>query len=124
MSDSYREAYNAVNMTKKTINEAGSRLDGNSMVKARISYLIGQKEAALIRSAVGLKAKVLAKLEEFMETADKEDGNKIRATELLGKSIGLFREVIEDGTRVDRTAEELTAVLEAKLLELGSKTKH
>lgn len=124
MSDSYREAYNANNMSKKTINEASSRLDGNSMVKARIEYLIGQKEQALVRSAVSLRTKVLNKLEDFMDSATQLDGNKIRATELLGKSIGLFKEVIEDGRESNRSPEELTALLEAKLLELGSKTEH
>ena len=119
MSDSYREAYGSNNMAKKTINEAASRLDASSMIAARIDYLIGQKEAALIRSQVSLKTKVLTKLEAFMDTATPQDASKIRAAELLGKSIGLFKEVLEDNRNIDRSPEELTAILEAKLAKLG-----
>ena len=121
LSDSYRESYSQKNMSKKTINEAASRLNTNSKIQARVDYLISQKEQALIRSTVSLKTKVLAKLDEFMDTATTQDGNKIRAAELLGKSIGLFKDVIEDGSNVNRSPEELREILEAKLLSLVSK---
>ena len=119
MSDSYRECYSATKMANKTVNEAASRLDANSMVKARITALIDQKEQALVRSTVSLRTKVLMKLEEFMDNATSQDVAKIRAAELLGKSIGLFKEVIEDGRTSPKTAEELTELLEAKLAELS-----
>jgi hypothetical protein len=118
MSDSYRESYSASNMSKKTINEAASRLDGNSMVSARVNLLISQKEQALVRSSVSLRQKVLTKLESFMDSATTADTAKIRAAELLGKSIGLFKDVIEDGTKTERSVEELTASLESKLASL------
>ena len=106
-------------MTKKTINELACRLDANVKIKTRIDYLIGQKEAALIRSSVGLKTKVLSKLESFMDSATTADGNKIRAAELLGKSVGLFKDVIEDNRDKPRSTDELTAILEAKLAKLS-----
>ena len=125
MTNSYREAYSTSKMANKTVNEAASRLDSEYMVTARIDHLIGQKEAALIRSSVSLRSKVLEKLEDFMDNADKEDGNKIRAAELLGKSIGLFKEVIEDNReKLPESPEQLTATLEAKLQELQSKVSN
>lgn len=124
-ADSYRESYNAKNMTNESIYQEACRLAKNPKIKSRVDYLIAQKEAALIRSSVGLKAKVLDKLEEFMEQATTSDGNKIRATELLGKSIGLFKDVVEDNREIQRTPEELTALLQAKLERLQSdKTTH
>ena len=124
MTNSYKEAYSTSKMTNKTINEAASRLDSESMITARIDQLIALKEAALIRSSVGLRSKVLDRLEEFMDSADNQDGNKIRAAELLGKSIGLFKEVIEDNRDVQQTPEQLTAVLQEKLEALQSKTSN
>ncbi len=121
MSDSYRESYSASRMSKKTINEAASRLDGDNKVTARVDYLIAQKDKALIRSEVGLRAKVLKQLESFMDSKKVQDTSRIRAAELLGKSIGLFKDVIEDGTNVHRTPEELRELLHSKLLALTSK---
>lgn len=123
-ADSYREAYNSKNMSNQNIYEEASRLMANPKISTRVATLIASKEAAITRSTVGLRKKVLDKLEDFMDSADKEDGNKIRAAELLGKSIGLFKEVIEDNRDKQRTPEELTAILEAKLLKLQDTTKH
>jgi hypothetical protein len=119
MSDSYRESYGTSRMSKKTINEAASRLEATSKVQARVQQLMTQKDQALIRSEVGLRQKVLNKLELFMETATTQDTAKIRSAELLGKSIGLFKDVIEDSRNVSKSPEELTAILEDKLASLG-----
>jgi hypothetical protein len=117
-SDSYREAYNTKNMANVTIHAEASRMEANPLVAARIDYIIGQKDKAFIRSAVSLKDKVLSKLEHFMDTATPQDSSKIRAAELLGKSIGLFKEVIESNRYDDKSPEELTELLEARLQEL------
>ena len=118
--DSYKEAYSTKNMKTQTIYEEGSRLSKNPVVSARVDHLISMKEQALTRSAVSLKSKVLAKLEAFMDSATTADGNKIRAAELLGKSVGLFKEVIEDNRDLSKTPEQLSALLEEKLLALES----
>ena len=118
LSDSYRESYGTSGMTKKSINEASCRLDKRSKIQSRIDYLIGQKEAALIRSEVSLREKVLTKLESFMDSATPQDASKIRAAELLGKSIGLFTEVIEDRRNLDKSPEELKVLLTQKLSKL------
>ena len=118
--DSYTKAYSANNMKKQTIYEASCRLSKDSKIAARVDHLVSMKEQALTRSAVSLKSKVLAKLEAFMDSATTADGNKIRAAELLGKSVGLFKEVIEDNRDLSKTPEQLSALLEEKLLALES----
>lgn len=123
-ADSYRESYNASNMNQQTIYEEASRLAKRPDIATRVKTLISQKEQALVRSTVGLKSKVLDRLEEFSRTATNQDGNRIRATELLGKSIGLFKDVIIDDKTDIKTAEELTTILQAKLEKLQSKTTH
>lgn len=120
MTDSYKEAYSTSNMSSKTINEAACRLDKDSRITARIEYLIHLKEQALIRSSTSLKQKVLLKLEHFMDNATTADTAKLRAAELLGKSVGLFKDVIEDNRDKDLSSDELTKLLEDKIKTLLS----
>ena len=118
-TDSYIESYDTENMARKTINETACRLSKDSRINARITQLIELKEQALIRSTVGLKAQVLTKLVNFMDNATPQDSAKLRAAELLGKSIGLFKDVLEDNRNNDSSPEELTAKLIEKLATLG-----
>ena len=122
MTNSYREAYNSTTENGLSVNQAASKLDKLPHITARIDELISLKEQALIRSSVSLKVKVLSKLESFMDTATPQDASKIRAAELLGKSIGLFKDIIEDNRNIERTPEELTELLEAKLQRLLGKS--
>ncbi len=114
----YREAYDVSDTTKPTTtHEAASRLMRRADIKARVDNLIRQREAGLVASAVSDREKVLRKLRDWMDCAEPTDGNKIRAAELLGKSTGLFRDVVES---VDsKTSEDLLSDLE-KLLETAS----
>lgn len=118
-TEAYLEAYQAENMARKTVNEAACRLSQDERVLARVQQLIVLKDKALIRSTGAIKTKVLNKLVEMMDTATPQDSAKLRAAELLGKSVGLFKEVIEDNRHQDKSPEELTAILEAKLLALS-----
>lgn len=114
-ADAYREAYNAENMQASTIHEKASRLMAQDKIRARVDALVALRERALIRSAVDTRTKVLQKLEEFMDSAEPSDSVKLRATELLGKSIGLFRDVLETDANTQRSSEELRAELEERL---------
>lgn len=114
--EAYSEAYNVKDTTKKsTTYPNASRLMANSNIKARVEYLIRQKEQALIRSQVDTRTKVLKKLEEFMDSAQPSDSVKLKATELLGKSIGLFKDVVESNTTDNMKPEDIEAELKAKL---------
>ena len=118
-TEAYIEAYEASNMARKTINEAACRLSKDKRIEARVQHLIALKEQALIRSTVGLKSQVLTKLVHFMDNAQPSDSAKLRAAELLGKSIGLFKDVIEDNRYADKSPEELTALLHERLSEIA-----
>ena len=115
-SDAYREAYNVAESTQaKTCHEQASRLMGNDKIRARVDALVAMRDKAFIRSQGDMKTKVLNQLERFMESADPTDNVRLRATELLGKSVGLFKEVIEDSRSGVRTSDELEAELRDKL---------
>jgi len=49
--------------------------------------------------------------------AEQSDSNKIRAAELLGKSVGLFRDVVE--TSESKSSDELLSDLEAMLEQVA-----
>jgi len=52
-----------------------------------------------------------------MDHADATDGNKLRAAELLGKSVGLFKDVTIS-TDSERSSNEVAAEIERKLENL------
>jgi hypothetical protein len=118
MSDAYREAYNTSNMKPASIHREASVLMSHPMVTQRVQRLQGQKDRAVVASSLTDRERVLDKLREFMETAQPSDSAKIRAAELLGKSIGLFKDVTITEKPV-RTAEELKEELNRRLTALG-----
>ena len=127
-SEAYREAYNVGETTKSsTVHEKASRLMAETKIRARVDALVAMRDKAFIRSQTDMKTKVLNQLEQFMESADPTDNVRLRATELLGKSVGLFKEVIEDSRNTVRTSDEIEAEVLAKLAILlgeGDDTKH
>lgn len=115
----YVEAYNVREGTsRKSIHESASRIRRDPKVSARIDRLIQEKERAIAVSAVSDREKVLAKLRHWVDNAEQSDSNKLRAAELLGKSVGLFKDVVE--TTDSRTSVELLDELELMLEQVDS----
>ena len=115
----YREAYDCKpDALKETQQQAASRLMANPMVRARVDYLIRQKEAGLAASAASDRERVLSKLRHMLDNAEPSDGNKLRACELLGKSVGLFKDVVE--TQQSVSSDDLIGELEALIESLDS----
>jgi len=113
-AEAYREAYDVTAEGKTaTHREAASRLMARADIKARVDALIAQRERSILASSLSDRERVLSKLRQWTENAQPADGNKIRAAELLGKSVGLFRDVIE--TSESKTSDELLAELETML---------
>ena len=116
LSDAYRESYNTSNMKPASIHREASVLMTNPMIAQRIERLQKQKDRAVVASSLSDRERVLSKLREFMESAQPSDSAKIRAAELLGKSIGLFKEV--QVKEPQRSVDELTAELQERLAAL------
>jgi len=113
-AEAYREAYDVTAVGKTaTHREAASRLMARADIKARVDALIAQRERSILASSLSDRERVLSKLRQWTDSAEPADGNKIRAAELLGKSVGLFRDVIE--TSESRSSDELLAELEAMI---------
>ena len=113
-AEAYREAFDVTAGGKTaTHREAASRLMARADIKARVDALIAQRERSILASSLSDRERVLSKLRQWTDSAEPADGNKIRAAELLGKSVGLFRDVVE--TSESRSSDELLAELEAMI---------
>ena len=113
-AEAYRESH-AVTATGKsaTHREAASRLMARADIRARVDALVKQRERAQLASALSDRERVLSKLRHWLDHAESGDSNRIRSAELLGRSIGLFKDVVE--TTDSRSSEELLAELDAML---------
>lgn len=110
----YREAFDVEAEGKsKTHVEAASRLLSRANIKARVDALVAQRERSILASSLSDRERVLSRLRQWTDSAEAGDSNKIRAAELLGKSVGLFRDVVE--TSESRSSDELLAELEAMI---------
>ena len=124
LSDSYRAAYNATNMKPQGIRNEASKLMANQYVTLMVDTLRRRVEAAIQVIEVSTKAKVLAKLEDLMHKA-KTESVQLGAAIALGKTIGLFTDVVETKTStqsiedIDREIEQRIAEIEAEM-----KVKH
>ena len=113
-AEAYREAYDVTAEGKPASHrENASRLMARDDIRSRVNALIAQRERSILASAVSDKERVLDRLRQWTDSAEPSDGNKIRAAELLGKSVGLFKDVIE--TSESRSSDDLLAELETML---------
>lgn len=114
----YREAFDVTADGKSaTHREAASRLMARADIKARVDALIAQRERSILASSLSDRERVLTKLRHWTDTAEAGDSNKIRAAELLGKSVGLFRDVVE--TSDSKSSDELLSELETMLEQIA-----
>jgi len=113
-AEAYREAFDVAEGSKTaTHREAASRLMARADIKARVDGLIAQRERSMLASALSDREQVLSKLRHWMDHAEAGDSNRIRSAELLGKTSGLFRDVVE--TSESRSSDDLLAELEAMI---------
>ena len=113
-AEAYRESH-AVTADGKsaTHREAASRLMARADIRTRVDALVRQRERSQLASALSDRERVLSKLRHWLDHAESGDSNRIRSAELLGRSVGLFKDVVE--TTDSRTSDELLAELDAML---------
>ena len=114
-SSAYRKAYDTSRMTPKTVWEESSRLRKHPKVSARIVELEAEKEARQRVQALSREDRILNELEDIAFGSTNAMA-RLRALELLGKTVGLFKpkEVPEQ----TRTAYEIKSAIELKLAAL------
>ena len=118
-SDAYRKAYRPTIFVKnKSIHEMACRVVTNIKVQSMIRSIQHERAEENRTRAIRREEYVLKKLTEEVENGDKAS-SRIRALELLGKTVGMFSNKVEMETKItDRTSEEVTEDLKLKLLNL------
>ena len=120
-SDAYRKAYRPTIFVKnKSIHEMACRVMTNIKVQSMIRSIQHERDEENRTRAIRREEYVLKKLTEEVEYGDKAS-SRIRALELLGKTVGMFSDkVVLDTIKIDRTSEEIKEDLKLKLQKLLS----
>ena len=114
LSDAYRECYSADNMKSSTLWSEACRLAQNPKVSARIKDIQADMEADRRTIERRREEWVLKRLSEEADQADNAS-SRIRALELVGKTVGMFTDRIEQAETADRSASEIEKELRQRL---------
>ena len=114
-SNAYRKAYDTSQMAPKTIWEEASRLRRHPKVAARIEELEAEKEARRRMQALSREDRVLEELEKIA-FGDGHASGRLKALELLGKHVGLFKP--KEVPVVERSVEDISNQLKRRLEDL------
>lgn len=117
LADAYRNAYDAENMKEASIYNEASRLMDRPQIAQRVDALMQAKEEKTLHDQARLRRLVLERLYEESTNAE-SDSARIRALELLGKSIAMFTDKLEQETK-ERSADEIEQELIARLERLS-----
>jgi len=123
---SYKEAYAKVydvTLTKqgkipKWVEVEASRLIANPKVALSLHKAIQRKEDVAVASSLRTRNYVLERLMSESKEAD-SDATRVRALELLGKTVSLFNDTIE--IKEARDSDDIEAEIEQKIIALLSK---
>ena len=103
-SNAYRKAYDTSQMEPKTVWEESSRLRRHPKVAARIIELEAEKAHRQRIQALSREERILKEL-EAVAFGDGPISAKLKAIELLGKNLGLFKP--KEVPDVERSEEEI-----------------
>tara|TARA_R100001224_G_scaffold51621_1_gene29979 strand:+ start:971 stop:1447 length:477 start_codon:yes stop_codon:yes gene_type:complete len=123
---SYKEAYAKVydvELTKtgkipKWVEVEASRLVANPKIALSIQKAIQRKEQSSVATSLRTRNYVIDQLYRESKESD-SDSARIRALELLGKSVSLFSDVVE--TKEARTSDEVERDIEERIEALLNK---
>lgn len=118
LSDAYRSAYDAENMKDSTVWTEASLLMDHPKVASRVEGIQRAQEEKSLHDHARLKRLVLERLHQEAMTAD-SDSARIRALELLGKSIAMFTDRVEQED-TQRSSADLEQELMNKLKQLSA----
>ncbi len=114
LTDAYRQSYRAEHMKPPTIYVEASRLAAHPKVALRIQELWCQKDEDRHMQALRREDFVLDNLKNESLTAA-TDSARVRALELMGKTIGMFNGRVNKEEPQKLTADELEQKLAEKL---------
>lgn len=119
LSEAYRAAYDTSRMKEASVWTEASLLMDHPKVIERVSAIQTAKEERTLHDSARLKRLVLERLHKEATTAE-SDATRVRALELLGKSIAMFTDRVEQDA-VERSAADIERELREKLAGLASR---
>ena len=114
-SDAYRQSYDASNMSNACVHTEACLLVQNPKVSQRLEQLNADREQQRRMQSLSRGDFVLKQLTDEALNPDNSDGARVRALELLGKSVALFTDKVETEDKTERDADAIKAELQAKL---------
>ena len=118
--DSYRQAYPNAKANERTLKANAWKMSQDIRIQKMLQEHWGETVEALTEDAVAVKRYVIKNLLELSKEA-KQEGSKLKALELMGKSVGMFKQS-EDKEDKEVTADQLKQEL-AKHLRLIKNVK-
>lgn len=116
LSNAYRAAYDAENMSSEAVNVEASRLRDHPAVSLRVDELVEERVRELERKGISDRDEVTKLAKQFATDDGKPDAIRLRALELWGRTCGAFVEIIED--KRERPVAAVTTELERRLSAL------
>jgi hypothetical protein len=123
MVEAYGQAYSTENSSRETMYRASKELEANPRITARINQLVDMRDQATLLGSNNLykqlsKQYVINGVMQLSQTAS-TDAVKLRAFEMLGKTVGidLFRDVVVTEKR-ERSSEEVDKELRERIAQL------
>ena len=117
LSDAYRESYDCESMKEASIWTEASKLMDNPKVAQRVNSIQQAIEEKTLHDQARLRRLILERLHQEATTAE-SDSARIRALQLVGKSIAMFTDRVEqDDTH--RSSEDIERELVDKLKQLS-----
>lgn len=116
--EAYQNAYPNAKANERTIKTAAWKLAQDIRIQRMLQEHWGQTVEALTDDAVAVKRYVIKSLVEMSKDA-KQEGSKLKALELMGKTVGLFKQTPQEDDE-GLTAEQLKLELSRHLKLVGN----
>ena len=107
-------------MSAAAIRNEASKLAANHDIAMMVERLRAENERAVSVSLVNDREKVLQRLRQWVDSAEPTDTNKLKAAQLLGQTVGMFKDVVETNSG-DRDSTSVAAEIERRLAALQAK---
>ena len=122
LADAYRKAYNTEKMKPSSVWNNASQLMQRTQVAHRVEAIQQAMEQSSLHDTARLKRLVLERLHVEATNEDNSDASRVRSLELLGKTVAMFSDRVEQ-VESSRSASEIEQELLNRLAELGVSSK-
>lgn len=120
--EAYRKAYDCSRMSEASVQACANELMRDPRISMLMESLWQDTREAVIADAVSARRMVLADLYKHAKDANAQLSNRLKALELIGRSIGMFTDKVEQ-TVEEVSVDQLKKELESSLALLDKTPK-